>query len=643
MLKYPNLFEPIKIGDVVFRNRIFGSPTGQMDFNSDCTPTADCIAYYVRKASGGAATVTIGECHINPPVSRMGNMSIDLTNDIIMRFMHKLADQVTRLGAVPSVELQHAGRYATRGLGPSAGLVDGDPNHPCFEMTEEQIYETIQMYADAAAKAKAYGFRMVTIHGGHGWLPQQFFSTKTNQRTDKWGGSTENRGRFAAAVCDAIHERCGRGFPIEFRISATEFEDGYGVDGGVEYAKCLDGHADIIHCSVGIHGTTKSENSLRWAPSMFEEDGTFVKYAAEVKKHVKHSFVACVGALSDPAMMEDIIASGKADVVCVARGLLCDPDLPNKARAGKDDEIRRCIRCYYCNVSLMPSFRMFCALNPETSREDEFAKFAPPPEKKSVLVVGGGIGGMEAAISCAKQGHSVILCEKDARLGGVLLCEEAVPFKKHLAEYIELQRNTLHKLGVEVRVRCTVTPEYIEKLAPDVVIAAIGSENAKPAIEGVDGGNVFSVEQIYANPSLAGKRTVILGAGLSGTELALYLRMLGKECELVELLPDINSSNFGQKLIVTLELRAKGVKPRFNTKALKITADGVQCSGPDGEVFVPADTIVIATGRVPLTEQVFELSKVSPSFHMIGDCVGGSGIQDATEAAHTIAYRVVGR
>ncbi|MDR0838720.1 MAG: NAD(P)/FAD-dependent oxidoreductase [Oscillospiraceae bacterium] len=639
MIKYKHLFDPIKIGDVVFRNRIFGSPTGHMDFNADCTPTDDCIAYYERKALGGAATVCVGECHINPPVSRMGNISIDLTNDIIMRFMYKLADRIQRLGAVPSVELQHAGRYANAHLGPSAGLVDGDEAVPCFEMTEEQIYETIRMYADAAAKAKYYGFGMVTVHGGHGWLPQQFFSTTTNTRTDKWGGSVENRGRFAAAVCDAIHEKCGRGFPVEFRISATEFEDGYGIEGGIEYAKCLDGHADIIHCSVGIHGTTKSENSLRWAPSMFDPDGTFVKYAAEIKKHVKHSLVSTVGALADPAMMEEIIASGKADIINVARGLVCDPDLPNKARAGLDSEIRKCIRCYGCNDSMFPTFRLLCALNPETGRENEFARYAPPASKQKVLVVGGGVGGMQAAISCAKFGHEVVLCEKSARLGGVILCEEGVPFKKHLAEYIETQRNALIKLGVEVRLNCEVTPEYIERLSPDAVIASLGSTPYTPAIEGADGENVFRVEEVFTNPSIVGQRVVIIGAGLSGTELALHLHALGKQVEVIELTDSIQAP-MAQGHTVRLQLRDAGIKVRFNTEAKLISREGVKIAGADGEALLEADSVVFATGVKPRTQEAFALSAVSPVYHMIGDCAGGKAIRQATESAQTVAVTI---
>jgi 2,4-dienoyl-CoA reductase-like NADH-dependent reductase (Old Yellow Enzyme family)/thioredoxin reductase len=641
MLKFPKLFEPVKVGGVIFRNRIFGSPTGSMDFNSDHTPTEDWIAYYERKAMGGAATVTVGECHINPPLSRMGGMSIDLTNEVHMRFLYKLADRVSRQGAVASLELQHAGRYSNAAFGPSDGFVDDNVNKPCYAMSEEQIEQTIEDYAKAALMAKNYGFGMVTIHGGHGWLPQQFFSPVTNQRTDKWGGSAENRGRFAVAVCDAIHEKCGRDFPVEFRISATEFEDGYDKEEGIKYAMCLDGHADIIHCSVGIHGTTMKETSLYWAPSMFEPDGRNVKYAAEIKKHIKKSLVACVGAITDPNMMEEILASGKADIICLARALICDPDLPNKARAGKDDEIVKCIRCFECNQGLFPSFRIFCALNPEASREAEFHRIRQPVKKQTVLVAGGGVGGMQAAITCARQGHKVILCEKNDELGGVLLCERNVPFKKHLAEYIELQKRLISRLGVEVRLGCEVTNELIEAVAPDAVIASLGSKPLIPDIEGIDADNVYTASEIYADPDKAKGKILIIGGGLAGAELAVYLDILGKKSEIVEMGPAIHGSPYGQGPVVKLKLKALSIPVHFNTKAVRITKEGVACHGPNGEVFFRADTVVNAAGVVPLTDKMMKLSASSPLFYAVGDCDGKpGGIKHATETAHTMASRI---
>jgi 2,4-dienoyl-CoA reductase-like NADH-dependent reductase (Old Yellow Enzyme family)/thioredoxin reductase len=643
MLKYSKLFSPLQIGDLTFRNRIFSSPTGYMDFFRDgTTPTEDMIAYYTRKAEGGAATVCIGECHINPAVSRAGELGVDITDDTTMRFVAKIADRVRRLGAVASMEIQHGGLAADARLGPSEVYVAGDPTIACHAMTEGQIYETIELFANAAARAQYYGFGMVTVHGGHGWLLQQFFSPATNKRTDEWGGSPENRARLSVAVCDAIHERCGRGFPVEMRISVTEFEDGYDVPEGVEYAKRLDGHADIIHCSAGIHGNTKRGNSLRWAPSMYEPDGPFVTYAAEVKKHVKKSLVSTVGGHTDPRLMEQILESGAADIISVARALNCDPDLPNKARAGRDDEIRKCIRCYACSDALFPTFRILCALDPESGRETEFTDSPAPPEKQRVLVAGGGIGGMEAAVVCAKRGHSVVLCEKGPRLGGALLCEEAVPFKNRLMEYIELQRRAIESLGVEVRLNTEVTPSFIEAEAPDVVIASLGAAHAAPGIEGVKGTNVLSVEEAFSNPDRVGEQVVIIGAGPSGAELAVYLNMRGKKPELVEMRHEMPGPGV-QSIVTRIELEDRGVIIHYDTRAEKITDDGVWCASPEGALFLPADTVVTATGVRPRIEETLALSAVSPAFHIVGDCAnyaGGLGVKNATETAHTVAAMI---
>ena len=640
MLKFPNLFKPFVIGDTVFRNRIFTSPTGYMDFFWDgTTPTEEFIAYYERNALGGAATICVGECHIEPAVSRTGGMGVDITNDAAMRFLGRLADRVRRLGAVPSLELQHGGVGANANLGPSPEYFDGHEIRKCNEMTVEQIHDTIRLFAEAAARAKNYGFGMVTVHGGHGWLLQQFFSPAVNKRTDEWGGSAENRARLAVAVCDAIHERCGSGFPVEIRISVTEFEDGYDVPEGIEYAKQLDGHADIIHCSAGLHDRVKSGNRLRWAPSMYDPDAAFAKYAAEVKKHVKKSLVSSVGAHSDPNLMEELIASGQADIINAARALNCDPDLPNKARAGKVDEIRKCIRCYGCSDALFPCFRIYCALNPECGRENEFSRFIKPPKKCRVLVAGGGVGGMEAAIACAKLGHSVLLCEKSGRLGGAILCEENVPFKKDLMKYIRLQEKTLRDLGVEVRLDCSVTPDFIEDTAPDAVIASLGSAPAAPQIEGADGENVITVDKAYLNPELAVGRVAIIGAGPSGSELGVYLNSLGREVVIAEMRKRMTGPNV-TSMVTRLELEARGVKIHFNANATKITAGGVLCATPDGELFLPADTVVIATGVVPKTEEVFALSAVSPVFHIVGDCAGRFNIMNATETARTVAETI---
>ena len=278
------------------------------------------------------------------------------------------------------------------------------------------------------------------------------------------------------------------------RMSGAECtEDGYDIEDAIEIAKALDGYPDIIHVSAG-HGQFDDVFTVTH-PGMFQPDGVNVKYAAAIKPFIKQSKVGTVGALCDPDMMEEIIASGKADIVNLARGLCADPDLPLKAMTGKAHEINKCLRCLHCFSGLMNRGQYSCAINPEIGREFEYA--TQPREvtvPKKVLVIGGGIGGMQAALTADKRGHDVTLVEKTDRLGGVLLCEANVPFKKHLHEYIENQVRRIGESGVKVMLNTELTPEQAEAMGADVIIAAIGSKAIVPPIPGIDGKNVLAAE-----------------------------------------------------------------------------------------------------------------------------------------------------
>ena len=282
---------------------------------------------------------------------------------------------------------------ASKGIayGPVECELDGRTILP---MSEEIIERTICKFADAAAFAKQCGFGMVTVHAGHGWLLHQFLSPGLNTRTDKWGGkSIENRARITVAICDAIRKRVGPNFPIEIRISGSEcYEGGYDIDEGVAFSKLLDGHVDLIHVSAGSHEVEEVFTVTH--PSMFLPDGCNVRFAAEIKKHVKTP-VATVGALGDPDLMEEIVASGQADVVEMARALIADPDLPLKIRTGRVSEIRKCMRCLTCFSSQLANGQDYCAINPEAGRDLEM-KYDIPKAKilKKVLVAGGGIAGI---------------------------------------------------------------------------------------------------------------------------------------------------------------------------------------------------------------------------------------------------------
>jgi pyruvate/2-oxoglutarate dehydrogenase complex dihydrolipoamide dehydrogenase (E3) component len=265
----------------------------------------------------------------------------------------------------------------------------------------------------------------------------------------------------------------------------------------------------------------------------------------------------------------------------------------------------------------------------------------PVKENKKVLVAGGGVGGMQAAITAAKRGHRVVLCEKGPRLGGVLLCEEQVPFKKHLKEYLERQAMLCERNGVEVRLNTAVTPEYALSEKPDVIIAATGARPVKPPVEGIDGPNVYAAEEVYVDPEKAGQRVVVLGAGLVGIEIGLFLRGLGREVTLVEIM-DHPNLDFGSMhtLAVNKELREKNVPIRLSTRATRIRPEGVEIQGPEGAGFLPADTVIYAAGMRPEREAALALSQCAPEFTMLGDCQTPKNIMAATQPAETAAMLI---
>ena len=645
VMKFPHLFEPLIIRNTVFRNRIFASPQGSSYLDVDEFPTPEVTVYYERKAIGGAATTNMGVRCVDPVSGRnWGDNLVRLNNHRGISWFRYYTGAISRHGAVPAVELQHSGAFSMQSAveghqvyGPVEGVYDGIPVLP---MTEEQIAAVIDAFIAHAKWAKQCGFGMVTLHGGHGWLLNEFLSPAFNTRTDRWGGSAENRARIVREICDGIHEKVP-GLVVELRISGGEgTEDGYGVETGIEIAKSIDGYPDIIHVSVG-HATFDEAFTVM-CPSMFLPDGVNVKYAAAIKPHIRYSKVSTVGALSDPALMEEIIASGKADIVNVARGLIADPDLPLKARTGREGDIDKCLRCSHCFSSLMATGQYACAINPEIGREHEYA--APPakaPHPKNVLVLGGGIAGMQAALTVAKRGHSVTLAEKSARLGGILLCEEKVPFKVHLHEYIENQIRRVQEAGIKVLLNTDLTPAQAEAMRPDAIIAALGAEPVVPPIPGVDGKNVLPAVYVYSHPEALTGKTVILGGGLVGVELGIFLKNMGLDVTVIEMADRLNcGENTVHEMGIYAEIKRNGLPVRTSTRANSIEPGGVRCQGPDGEVFYPAEQVVLAAGMRPRRQEAAAFAQSAPLFFQVGDCLRAETVAEANRLGFNAAMDI---
>jgi len=662
--KYKHLFEPITLGKTLFKHRIFASPQDHPDLTANLQLTAEARAFYELKALGGFASVNVGDFMVEKE-GHSHPWQLDGDGNFGKASMFRTANAITRHGAVAAIELNHAG--VNSGYVYPEGFVWGmtDGVRPdgveIRAMTDERIEQLIRKYAEAAAYARQCGFGMITIHAGHGWGIHQFLSPRENTRTDKWGGSFENRMRFPLAVVEACRKVVGNATPIEVRISGSEWlPDGYGIEEGVEIAKAFDGKVDLIHVSAGHHEIDYA--SMRTHPTMFLEDGCNVQFAAEIKKHVKTP-VATVGALTDVAHMEEIIASGQADVVCLARQSLADPDLPIKAMLGKEDEINKCMRCFTCFSNSTLGGVFYCASNPVIGNELESLYDTPPRVHKKVLVAGGGIGGMQAALTLSDRGHDVILCEKTGSLGGVLQCEKNIPFKKKLEEYIDLQRRKISRReNIEVHLNTEVTAEVAAGFNADVVIAALGSRPVKPPVKGIDSAKVQGAEDIYYDFDKAGKNCAILGGGLVGLELGVALAMTGREITVVEMMPTTiasektgdTSERMGQVTMAAGEPLVHGVALcemiktlpnmtiKTSSKALEVTEEGLVVETPDGVETIPAETVIYAAGQRPLREEALALRCAAPEFYQLGDCVTPKNILAATQAAYHIA-RDIGR
>ena len=628
--KFPNLFTPLEVGNVTLKNRILSAPMTFPVLTADGCLTPEAAAFYELRAKGGAAVVTVSELIVQS-VGKYYPVQVLIDSPNAKNSLAAAARAVKRHGAIASMELSHGGKYSLTSpgnpvnYGPSDEFLNGIQT--VREMPGEMIKEIIEAYARAASLCKEAGFEMLLIHAGHGWLLQQFLSPATNKRTDEYGGTLENRARLALEVIDAVRSVVGPGFPIDVRMSAEEYtDDGYAFDEAVSFAKLLENKIDLLQVSTGSHKGCFDKTH----PSPFMERGVNVHYAEEIKKNVGIP-VSTIGALNEPEMMENIIASGKADAVVMARALLADPYLPEKALTGRDNEIVRCYRCYACMAERLTTGLRICALNPVIGSEYETGFLqTSAPKPRNVLVAGGGPGGMEAAITAAERGHNVILCEKREKLGGALNAAEGVPFKKDLFRFIETKALLMDKAGVDVRLNTEVTPGFVESVKPDVLIIAVGAGPIIPSLPGIDSPGVMVANDLPGKMNRVGHRVAVLGGGLVGCETALHMAYEGKEATVIEMLDNVCSDANPLYRPLLLDQLEKHVTCRINMRGDRITDEGIVCIDADGNEFLfSADTIICAVGQKPLRRVVDALRDCAPEVIEIGDCRKVGNVTDA--------------
>ena len=646
--RYPHLFEPIRIGNLRLKNRIIAAPTSPSMITTEGHMTPEMCAYLEEKAKGGAAVVTYGEAIVHSATGKSHNKQLQLDSFGVKQMLAEAVRMIHNAGAYANIQLSHGGKYgglasvggdqdvAEKAYGPSHEMTE---QGEVFEMPKEMILEIVESYGKAAKLCKDCGFDMVMVHAAHGWLFSQFLSPYYNRRTDEFGGSLENRARFLMMALDAVRAAVGPRFPIECRFSGDDLtEQGLNAQQCIELARLIEDKVDLFNVSCGNY--EDPEMFCRTHPSSFFPRGVNVYLAAGIKKAVSKP-VSCVGALNDPKQMEEIIASGQADLVEIGRGLLADPYIPYKAYHDLADDITPCLRCYECFGETSKCEMVKCTVNPTMGYQllEKYGRPAPERSKK-VLIAGGGPAGMEAAITAAQRGHDVTLAEKSGRLGGNLHPAGAADFKEDIAKLCDLMIRRTEKAGVKIELNTEVTPEYVREFDPDYLVIAIGSNELKPPIKGMDGDNVIMAIDAELHPEKLGKRVAIMGGGLVGAEAAISFRHEGHEVSVIEMKPavadEVNSFYRGG-LLPQVE-RAADIY--VNTKVMEIVPEGVKVER-GGEVFViEADTVVCALGFRAPYDVVDALAAEADEFAIIGDCSNVGQIYQAINQGYYTALRI---
>lgn len=646
--RYPHVFQPLTVRGLTLKNRLEYAPTVVLKCSPEGEVTQEMLDYVAWQAKTGVGYLTIGNTPVVHTDSSAWVCELNVTQDRCIHGLEMMARTARENGAEMSVELAHAGRgsNSTPGnpaLAPSDVPLNGGPLGYIKPMNEEDMAYVRQQFVDCAVRCQKAGLKIIMIHCAHNNLLAQFLSPASNHRTDAYGGSLENRMRFPLSVLKAVREAVPN-MVIECRCSAQEdTPDGLQLEESMTFMERAQAYVDIIHVSRG--NIFFNYGSTFTIPTYFKGRQLNVAFAAEAKKRL-HVPVAVVGNITSLQEAEDIIGSGKADIVVMAKSYMADENLIHKSIRGHAEEVRPCTRCDWCGNANNFGTSMRCAVNPMLGRDIDLSKLVEPGQEKHVMVIGGGPGGMMAAQTLRAMGHRVSLYEKSHRLGGLLNDATVASFKEYMRLYLQWDIRQTMQCGAEIHLDTEVTPELVEQVNPDAVIVASGSTYVHPNIPGIEMDKVKTVSDVENHRVPVGENVVVCGGGIVGLECAVMLGMEGKKVTVIDQIP-LEKFADGMPVFNHIELNYQlekyGVTLVGGQKITSFGENGVETVDASGEKQTFAgDTYVLALGVKPdnrLAQQL--LSAYAEGVYVVGDCVStGRLLADANQEAFHAAIRI---
>ena len=646
-MKYKHLFQPCSVGKLQLKNRIVMPPL-TTNYAKNGLVTDRMIDFYTARARGGAALIIVEDAIVEVPRGKHTLNDIAINDDSCIAGLRRLSQAIKDNGCKAALHLNHSGfkggrvkdntLFLTNGqipVAPSAlsGLVGGFAIP--HEMTVEEIVDIEDKYASAAYRAKEAGFNAVILHCSHGYLIEQFLSPFSNKRQDDYGGDIYKRFRFLREIIERVKQRIGDDFPLLCRISGMEL-----WDGGIVLNDAKENARMLQDC--GIHGISMSISSKIGGPAydsyvpvsaspMRGEREAVVQSAAAIKEIVSVPVMA-VNRLNDPGLAEEVLKHNKADLIGIARGLVADPEWPNKVQEGRENEIRPCICCNHCFMGSTGK-PLTCATNPVAGREREM-ELVPATKPKTVFIAGAGPAGLEATRVAALRGHKVHLYEKDV-LGGLLNLAGLPTGKDPIKELVSFELEQIRMLGVQI-VNRELTYDIVSREKPDAVIIATGASPVKRKYPGNRQNNILDIREALGR-DIKDRKIVVIGGKHIGAETAEILAARGNEVTIIEesdrIAGDIAHLVWLYDFLL-VSLRLSGVTMLTGTTIDNVTESSVVVVRDSQRIVIKADLVVVAQGSKPDRALADQLSNLDVELHLAGDCAGTGKILKALKEGY---------